>query len=168
MATGPRYSVKYRRRRDGKTDYRKRLNLLKSRKPRIVIRKSNMYIYAQLVQYDDSGDKTLATASSKELGKLGWKHSLKNLPAAYLTGMLLGKKIKKLNIKECIIDLGKYTQVIGSRLYSAVKGLADSEAIHFEYDEKIFPKQERLIGKHILKEKDLSTDFETIRKKLKE
>ena len=37
---GPRYSVKPRRRREGKTDYRKRLKLLRSGKVRVAIRKS--------------------------------------------------------------------------------------------------------------------------------
>ena len=44
MATGPRYAVKFRRRREGKTDYKKRLNLLKSELPRFIVRISNKYI----------------------------------------------------------------------------------------------------------------------------
>ncbi|MGM0388528.1 MAG: 50S ribosomal protein L18, partial [Natrinema limicola] len=41
MATGPRYKVPMRRRREVRTDYHQRLRLLKSGKPRLVARKSN-------------------------------------------------------------------------------------------------------------------------------
>ncbi|EQD30588.1 50S ribosomal protein L18P, partial [mine drainage metagenome] len=37
MSTGPRYRVAFRRRREGKTDYRARLRLLKSDRPRAVV-----------------------------------------------------------------------------------------------------------------------------------
>ena len=67
MATGPRYSVRYRRRRKGKTNYHKRLTLLKSRKPRVIIRRSNMYLYAQIVDFKQKGDVTLVSANSSEL-----------------------------------------------------------------------------------------------------
>ncbi|MBT3583115.1 50S ribosomal protein L18, partial [Candidatus Woesearchaeota archaeon] len=48
MASGPRYTVKFRRRRAGKTNYHNRLALLLSRKPRLVIRKTNKYIICQI------------------------------------------------------------------------------------------------------------------------
>jgi len=69
MKQGPRYYTKPRRRREGKTDYRKRLRLLKSRKTRIVVRNSLKNICVQFVGYDEVGDKILASAISKELIK---------------------------------------------------------------------------------------------------
>ncbi|MDK2384746.1 MAG: 50S ribosomal protein L18, partial [Candidatus Korarchaeota archaeon] len=38
MARSARYKVRFRRRREGKTDYKKRLALLKSGLPRMVVR----------------------------------------------------------------------------------------------------------------------------------
>ncbi len=166
MSTGPRYSVRFRRRRKGKTNYHKRLSLLKSRKPRIIIRRSNKYINTQIVDYKTKGDITLVSASSKELKKYGWNHSTKNLPAAYLTGLLLGQKIKKLKIKEAVLDIGRYTKVDGSRIYSVIKGIVDAGSVIFSYDEKIFPNEKRLSGEHIQKEKTLSSDFEKVKKKI--
>ena len=53
MTQGPRYHVKPRRRREGKTDYRKRLRLLRSRKIRMVVRKSLKNTQVQLVEYKE-------------------------------------------------------------------------------------------------------------------
>ena len=126
-----------------------------------------MYIYVQIVDYKLKGDVTVASANSRELKKYGWTHGTKNLPAAYLTGLLLGQKAKKLKIKEVILDLGRYTKMDGSRIYSAVKGLADAGTLQFSYDDKIFPNEKRLSGEHILKEKGLSSDFEKVKKKIR-
>src|SRR3989344_8275334 len=103
MANGPRYVVKKLRRRECRTDYKQRINMLKSRTLRLVIRKSDKFISAQLVNYADNGDKTLASAHSSELEGLGWKHGAKNTSAAYLTGLLLGRRAGG---KEAILDIG--------------------------------------------------------------
>lgn len=71
MATGPRYFVQFRRRREGKTDYYKRLKLIVSDKPRMVVRKSNKHITCQLVEAKLEGDNTLVAAHSSELAKYG-------------------------------------------------------------------------------------------------
>ena len=85
------------RRRQYKTDYANRLELLKSEKPRIVFRKTNSYIIAHYVVSKEAQDKTQIGISSKHLLKYGWpekfKGSLKSIPAAYLTGYLIGKQI---------------------------------------------------------------------------
>ena len=167
MSKGPRHSVRYRRRREGKTNYHKRLAYLKARKPRVIIRRSNKYIFAQIIDYKPKGDVTLATASSRELKKYGWKYSTKNLPAAYLTGLLLGQKAKKTKVKEVILDVGRYDKMDGSRIYSAVKGLVDAGTLNFSFDKKIFPDEKRLKGEHIQKQKDLSSDFEKVKKKIR-
>jgi len=168
MATGPRYAVKYRRRREGRTNYHKRRKLLLSQLPRLVVRKSNKYITAQLVDYDARGDKTLATANSSQLKKLGWKESCKNIPAAYLTGLLIGKKAIEAGIKKSIPDLGFYTITKGSKLFAVLKGAIDA-GLDIPHDPKIFPSEERLTGKHIaeyLKKPSIVEDFEKIKKKI--
>lgn len=159
----------FKRRRLGKTDYRKRLDLLLSKKSRLVVRKSLKYIRAQVIEFDNVGDKTMATASSEELKKLGWKFSTDNIPAAYLTGLLIGKKAVKKGIKEAILDEGLYASVPGSRVYAVVKGAVDS-GLKVPVEEKVLPKEERIKGTHIAshldKFKSLPEEFERIRQKI--
>ena len=99
MKQGPRYRVKSRRRRQGKTDYQKRLKLLKSRKIRIIVRKSLKNTRVQFVEYHEGGDKILASAISNDLQKeYKWKYSTATVPAAYLTGLLAGARAKEKGI----------------------------------------------------------------------
>ncbi len=153
----------FRRKREGKTNYKKRLALLKSRTERLVIRKSNKYITAQIVSYEPSSDKVILGVSSKELAKLGWKHSAKSLPAAYLTGLLLGKKASEKKITKAILDLGLQTSIPGSRLYAVLKGVVDS-GLSVPVSEVVFPPEDRLSGSHISEK--VSKDFETIKTKI--
>ncbi|MBU0930167.1 MAG: 50S ribosomal protein L18 [Nanoarchaeota archaeon] len=146
MAT-KNYTVKYRRKLNGKTDYRNRLLLLKSMKTRLVIRKSLNNIHVQFVSFDKSGDKIVAAANSKELEKkYGWKFSTGNVPAAYLTGYLCGIKAKHKNIKDAIVDLG--LQNTGERLYAVLKGVLDA-GINVPHSNEIIPKDDRIYGIHI-------------------
>jgi len=69
MATGPTYVVKFRRRRENITDYKKRLKLLKSKKLRFAVRRFLNNILAQITLYNEKGDKTLLTIHSKILEK---------------------------------------------------------------------------------------------------
>jgi len=101
MATGPTYLVKFRRRRKNITDYGKRLKLLKSKKPRLVVRRFLNNIIAQITLYNEKGDKTLLTIHSKILEKkYGWKGHRGNLPTAYLVGLLAGLEAKKKELKK--------------------------------------------------------------------
>lgn len=163
MAVGPRFSVKFRRRREGRTDYARRKRLLAKGVPRLVVRKSNKYITAHIISYDKAGDRTSVFAHSSELKKLGWKHDCKNLPAAYLTGLLAGKKAIKAGIKEAMLDLGLHAITKGSRLFSALKGAVDA-GLKVPHDPKMFPSEERITGKHI--SENLPKDFEEVRAKL--
>ena len=110
--------VPYHRKKSGKTNYKKRLRLLLSEKLRLIIRRSNKNVLGQIVQYHPDGDKVLLTTTSQELTKLGWNYSRKNLPASYLTGLLLGKKAQEKKVKEAILDLGLQTSIGGGRLYA--------------------------------------------------
>lgn len=144
--------VKFRRRRENKTDYNSRLCLLKSGIPRIVMRKTSRYIIIQLVESKEAQDKTLYSTNSAELLKNGWpenaKGSLKSLPAAYLTGYLMGTKLKKANVKQVIADMGLARSTKGSRIYAAIKGMIDA-GVNLPASEKILPTQERIEGKHM-------------------
>lgn len=148
MADGPRYSVPFRRRREGKTDYKLRLGLVRSGKPRAVVRTSNKYVYVQIVEAQPSGDVVRASASSKELAKLGWKGGTGNLPSAYLTGALAGRRALTKGVKEAILDIGLRPSTKGSRLYAALKGLTDA-GLEVPHSEEILPSTARLGGAHI-------------------
>ena len=138
-----------RRRKEAKTDYKLRMGLLKSGKNRIVIRRSNSYISVQAVESHEAQDKVIKGVTSKDLLKNGWdvkfKGSLKSIPAAYLTGLLLAKDLKE---KDFILDLGMTKTIAGNRSYSVVKGLIDG-GLKINASEKIFPSEERLNGTHM-------------------
>lgn len=140
--------IPYRRKREGRTNYKKRLKLLVSDTHRIIIRKTNKNMIVQIADYDDNGDKVLVTANSVELKKHGWTHATGNLPAAYLTGVLAARKALKKNINTAIVDLGLQTPSKGSRLFAAVKGAIDG-GLNIECSEDAVPKEERIKGAHI-------------------
>ncbi len=114
MATGPRYKVPFRRRREGRTNYHVRYKLILSKKPRVVVRKSNASTTLQLVIAEQTGDKTLLTVNSKELKDFGYTLSTGNLPAAYLTGLLFGKKMQAMGTGEGIADIGLHASTKGA------------------------------------------------------
>ena len=144
-----KYTLKYRRRREGKTDYRKRLKLLLSKKPRLVIRKTNKYIIAQIISYHPDGDRVVVQAHSNELSSFGWKLSKKNLPAAYLVGLLIAKKAKG-KVSEVVVDIGLYPPIHGSRVFAVVKGALDG-GLNINVSEEALPSMERIKGEHIAK-----------------
>ncbi len=143
-----RQVIAFKRKRLGKTNYKKRIAYLTSSTPRLVIRKSLKNITAQIVAYEPQGDKILASASSEELKKLGWKMAGSNIPAGYLVGFLVGTKAKKSNIPSANADLGLYQPIKGSKLYAVVKGAVDA-GLNVPHEDSIAPSAERLHGKHI-------------------
>jgi len=157
-----KYLMQLKRRRKNKTNYKKRLALLKSEGTRLVIRKSLSNIFVQFVNFDPKGDKTVACAFSTELRKLGWNKT-GNIPAAYLTGLLAGKKAKEKKVDNAILDLGLQTSTKGSRLYAALKGVIDS-GINVPHSEDILPSEDRILGKHI--SEDIVEKFEGAKKKI--
>ena len=138
-----------RRRMENKTDYKLRTGLLKSGIPRIVVRRTNNYFIVQAVESIEAQDKVIATVNSKELLKNGWDAkmggSLKSIPAGYLTGLLLAKKLKS---GKYIMDLGMARTGPGSRVFAVVKGLIDG-GLDISADKKAFPSEERLNGEHL-------------------
>lgn len=147
MAKNNRVILKFRRQREGITDYKKRLNLLKSDLPRLIIRKSLNHVTVQFAEFRPKGDSMIISLNSKALEKLGWKYKLNNLPAAYLTGLLAGKKAKQ-KIKKAVADIGRIPSTRGSRIYAAIKGVKDA-GIDVSVTEEVLPQEERITGKHI-------------------
>jgi large subunit ribosomal protein L18 len=151
------------RRLENKTNYHKRLILLKGKSPRLVVRKTNKYILLQIIKSENAQDKVIYFVSTKELLEHGWpkekQGSLKSLSASYLAGYLLGKKAKESslektsektskNIKDrLILDTGLIPNTKGSRIYAAVKGISDA-GLKINYDEKVVPSKDRIEGKH--------------------
>lgn len=101
-----RYQVKFKRRREGKTDYyaRKRLivqdkNKYNTPKYRLIVRLSNKNITCQVAYSRIEGDKIVCAAYSKELPTYGIKVGLTNYAAAYCTGLLLARRLlRQLNL----------------------------------------------------------------------
>lgn len=152
-----------RRRRENKTDYESRLSLLKSRKPRFVVRKTNRYVIMQVVESKDLKDFVKASFNTKDLSKNGLKKGLNSTMAAYLGGYAIGKKALKAGVKEANADFGLQTSTNGSKLYAAIKGAIDA-GLKIPCDQKMFPKQERIEGKNL--KADQSKIFTEIKSKL--
>jgi len=143
-----RYKMPHMRRLDKKTDYSKRLKMVKAGIPRATVRKSLENIAIQIIKFEEAGDKVLASGSSKQLEAYGWKAPNGNVPAAYLTGLLTGLKAKKANVTEAILDVGLKKSTKGSRIYAALKGMLDA-GIKIAHDPKILPDEKRVSGAHI-------------------
>lgn len=147
---GKIFTVPFRRKREGRTYYKKRLKILLSGRYRFVIRRSLKNFYASLIEYTPKGDKVLFTVNSKTLSKLGWKGDSGNLPSAYLIGFIAGKKALEKGVNEAVLDLGFNTSTKGSRLYSALAGAVDS-GLKVPYNAEVLPEKDRLAGCHIAK-----------------
>jgi len=149
MARGPRYRVPFRRRREGKTNYHKRLAMLKSGVPRLVVRKTLNHHVAQIVVYDPKGDRTVVSAHTKELARdFGWKGHGGNTPSAYLLGLLIGYKAKKAGIEEAILDIGLHPPTKGSSIFAVLKGAVDA-GLEVPHSEEIYPEDYRITGEHV-------------------
>ncbi len=167
--------IQKRRRRENRTDYKVRRILLTSGIPRIVVRRTNKYFILQAVESDEAQDKVIGTLTSKELLKNGWDAkaggSLKSIPAGYLTGLLMARKLrtqkgitgKKSEVpsqiqkkkrlgqtlgSQFIMDLGMTRTIKGSRVFAVVKGLIDG-GLDIPANENVFPSEERLNGEHL-------------------
>lgn len=149
MARGATYRVPFRRRREGRTNYRIRRALLLSGKPRLVVRKSLKHIRLQVVEAKIEGDHVLASASSEELrNKFGWLASCGNLPAAYLTGLICGLRAKAKGIEEAILDAGLHKPTKASRIFAALKGVIES-GVKVNHDESLLPDDADVMGERI-------------------
>ena len=137
-----------RRRREARTNYHQRLRLLKSGKPRLVARKSNNQTRAQLIVTGTQGDETVANASSNELEAFGWEAPTGNLPAAYLTGFLVGKRAIEAGLDEAVLDIGLNTATPGSKVFAVQEGAIDA-GLEIPHNEDVFADWQRTRGSHI-------------------
>jgi large subunit ribosomal protein L18 len=149
MATGSRYFVPFRRRREGKTDYYQRSKLVVADVPRMVVRKTNRHIIIQLVTAEMDGDRTLVAANSAELSEFGFKGSASSTPAAYLTGLLFAVKARKAKNHAAVLDIGLNRATPGARVFAALKGAVEG-GIDIPHGEKILPDDARVKGAHIV------------------
>jgi large subunit ribosomal protein L5e len=110
-----RYQVKYRRRREGKTDYRARRHLITQDKTkynapkyRLVVRITNNDVICQIIFAKIIGDVTIVAAYSHELKRYGLPVGLTNYAAAYATGLLVARRLlQKFNLDTKYVGLKK-------------------------------------------------------------
>jgi len=105
-----RYQVKYRRRREGKTNYPNRYALIiqdktkyAAHKYRFVVRFTNKDTICQVIYSEIQGDFVLAAAYGHELTRYGLPVGHTNYAAAYATGLLCARRL----LKKLKLD-GKY------------------------------------------------------------
>ena len=165
MANGPRYHVQFRRRREGRTDYRTRLALLRSGEHRVVVRKTLRNVIVQIVSFDPTGDKVVASAEARELAKFGWTGYTRNTPSAYLTGLLAGTRAKAAGVEGAVLDLGRQVPQKGGRVFAALQGVTDA-GVEIPAGEDIVPDEERLRGAHIGDE--VASNFDAVKAKIME
>lgn len=148
MSQGPRYKVPFRRRRDGRTNYRYRARLLRAGVPRAVVRQSNKHTSVQFIEYDAVGDRIVVSAHSKDLKDFGWETTTSNIPSAYLTGYLAGKRALEKGIEKAVLDIGLKVPAKGATCFAALMGMVDA-GMNIPHGENMIPSEERLMGEHI-------------------
>ncbi|MGC9517383.1 MAG: 50S ribosomal protein L18 [Methanomicrobiales archaeon] len=164
MAHGSRYKVAFKRRREGKTDYGARLNLIEVDKSRLVVRITNNHIITQIIKVASEGDETIISAHSRELKNMGWIGNTKNTAAAYLTGYLCGKKALKDGVTNAVLDIGLKSPIKGSKIFAVLKGAVDA-GLDVPHNDVVIPDESRLKGEHIaeyaktLKEEEIKVKF---------
>lgn len=149
MGKRPSYRIPFRRRREGKTDYKARKALILSKLPRLVTRGSSKHMNVQIIQATLTGDEVVASVKSQELRNHGWKINCGNLPSAYLTGLLCGKKAIEKNVKKAVLDIGLVQPTKEARIFASVKGVIDA-GIDVPHNADKLPSYERVKGQHIV------------------
>jgi len=126
--------------------------MLRGRREFITVNISNENTVVQIHKPEISGDKVISSAHSRSLIDKGWKGSRKNIPAAYLTGYLAGKKAQTKGIKSAILYSGtkKYTQ----RMAAALKGVIDA-GLEIPANAETFPVENRINGEHLAVKNDV-------------
>ena len=134
--------------RSDKTNYRKRAALLIGRHSFVTVKVSDQNVAAQVLKPTPTGDIVIASAHSRELAKQDWKGAFNNLPACYLTGLLMGKKTLEKGVKNAVLYVGK--DHFTSRVAACLKGIVDS-GVTMPVSEESLPPEERITGRHIAK-----------------
>lgn len=154
------YRMPHRRRREAKTNYVKRLALVKSRLPRMVIRKSNKNIVVQFTEFAPVGDKILFGTSSFMLQKkFGWP-AKRNCWTAYLTGLFAATGAKKNGVTKFVVDMGMHSPTKGSVVFAALKGAVDA-GLETSFKEENVPSEKLKSANDSIKH-----IFEDVKKKI--
>ena len=151
MAHGKNQRLRYKRRRNGETDYRRRMRMLRGGSVRAVVRVSNTQTICQLVDYQSGGDEILVSIDGRTLvDKYKWPMdaSRKSVPASYLTGFAMGKAALAAGHDEAVLDIGLAASSSGSRAFSALKGMVDA-GLEIPHGEGVLPDDSRISGAHI-------------------
>lgn len=166
MADNSNYQVKKRRRRERKTDYGQRLDLLRSGRPRAVVRTSNNHTRVQFADFNREGDENRAQTVSSELEEFGWERHTGSLPAAYLTGFLAGTRFDG---DEAVLDPGLREIKSGSRIFAAVQGIRDA-GVEVPVSAEMVPDESRLTGEHIeeMTGDDVTAAFEKVKDEIED
>jgi len=144
MSRSNTFTVQFKRKRKGLTNYRTRLKYLKSNRTRLVIRATTNNLSLQAIEFNENGDKVICSAKATDLRKLGWNYHLGNVPSAYLIGFYFGIKNKS-KLKEDIVDIGLKSITKGDRSSAVIKGLVDA-GIEVPHSDSIFPSEEKING----------------------
>ncbi len=132
--------------RKDRTNYRKRAAIIIGRHSFATVRVTDQNVSAQVIKATSTGDLVIASAHSHELAKHGWKGATNNLPACYLTGLLLGKKALEKGTSKAVLYIGK--EHFTTRVAACAKGIADS-GVNLPISDESVPSEERMSGQHI-------------------
>ena len=132
--------------RSDKTNYRKRAAVIIGRHSFATVKVTDQNVSAQVIKATPTGDLVIASAHSHELAKHGWKGATNNLPACYLTGLLLGKKALEKGTGKAVLYIGK--EHFTTRVAACAKGIADA-GVNMPISEESAPAEERISGQHI-------------------
>ena len=113
-----------------------------------MVRKTLNQTLVQIVQADAAGDRVLASAGSLDLKEHGWAVGTGNVPAAYLTGYLAGKRAVANGVKGALLDIGVQEPTKGGRVFAALQGLLDAGVV-VPHRKEILPAKARIRGEHI-------------------
>ena len=151
MAHGKNQRLRYKRRRNGETDYRRRMRMLRGGSARAVVRVTNTQTICQLVDYETSGDNITVSIDGKMLvNKFAWPldASRKSVPASYLSGYAMGKAAIAAGHDEAILDIGLASSTPGNRVFAALKGMVDA-GLDIPHSDDVLPEDDRISGAHI-------------------
>jgi large subunit ribosomal protein L18 len=119
----------------------------------------------QFIKFEPAGDQVIASASSIELLNMGWNGSTSNLPAAYLTGLLAGKRAVAEKVESAVLDIGLHAPIRGSKVFASLRGMLDA-GVDISHGDDILPPDDRIAGKHI--SESFVKDFEKFKNKILE
>ena len=151
MAYGKNQRLRFKRRRNGETDYRRRMKMLRGGFARAVVRVTNTQTICQLVNYEPTGDIVKISIDGNTIvEKYGWPidASRKSIPASYISGYAMAKAAIAAGHKEAVLDIGLAASTPGNRVFAALKGMVDA-GMEIPYGESVLPDDDRINGSHI-------------------